>query len=266
MKKIIFILAFLCPIFLSHLSAQTKDGLPLKLRVGQYNVGHFNQGKTGGYQGTDVREEMERWRTWIGQQSLDFFIVNEWNGRFDKDSTMNATPVLLEPFYKYIYFGKPHRVIYNGIASNYKLKNIRQLNLTHEWYYAVLADLVIGKKTITIMSVHLPWQECCHQSSIDMLIEEMKKYEYLICCGDMNALKTTQRRFIDEGFNMANGGYEGWFCTYPKTCAKGHIEKGHIDNIITSKNIKIMHVRVPDSGLTPNDHSPIVADLVITWE
>lgn len=265
MKKLLFIASILFLSFFNHLSAQTKDGFPLKLRVGIYNVGHFNQGKLGGYQAEDIQEEMERWRTWIGQQSMDIFVVNEWNGRFDKDSTMNATEVLLKPYYNNIYFGKQNKWIYNGIATNFKLTNIRQVDLTHKEYYAIVGDLKIGKKTITVMSVHIPWQACCHESSVDALIAEMKKYEYVICAGDMNAPNKNQRKFFDAGFNIANGGYEGWHCTAVKNCEKGKFEVSHIDNIITSKNIKIMNVSAPRTGLTMEDHLPVLADVVITW-
>ncbi|MDR1335339.1 MAG: hypothetical protein LBK22_00740 [Tannerella sp.] len=264
MKKIqatliLFLLCSLCPAM-----AQTKDGLPLKLRAGIYNVGHFNQGKTGGYQGADVQEEMERWRTWIGRQSMDIFFPVEWNSHFDRDSTVNATEALLKPFFGHICFGEMHRYIYNGIAANFPLKNIRQVNLTHKEYYAIVGDMKVGRKTVTLMSVHIPWQKCCHESSVDALIEEMKKYEYLICAGDMNAPDRNQRKFFDAGFNIANGGYEGWFCTAAKACEAGKPDS-HIDNIITSRNIKIMNVSAPHTGLTSEDHWPVLADIIITW-
>jgi endonuclease/exonuclease/phosphatase family metal-dependent hydrolase len=262
MKKFYTVLILLVGCFCLT-EAQTKDGLPLKLRVGTYNVGHFNQGKVGGYQGVDVQEEMERWRTWIGQQSMDVFFPIEWNGRFDKDSTMDATEILLKPFYNYIYFGDKRKYIYNGIAINTHLKNIRQVYLTHKEYYALIGDLKIGKKTITLMSVHIPWQECCHESSVDALIQEMKKYEYLICAGDMNAFDHNQRKFFDAGFNIANGGYEGWHCTAAAKCDKK--KNVNIDNIITSKNIKITNVSAPHTGLSAQDHWPILADITIIW-
>ncbi len=268
MKKSIdfFIVIFFVSIC-NLLSAQTADGLPLKLRVGTYNVGHFNQGKLGGYQGEDVQEEMERWRTWIGQQSMDIFLVTEWNDGFDKDSTLNATESLLKPFYNNIRFGKANTWIYNGIATNFELKNLRQVDLTHKEYYAIVGDLQIGEKTITLMSVHIPWQECCHESSVDALIAEMQKYEYLICGGDMNSRNENQRKFYDAGFNIANGGYEGWFCTAAKRCDEADkFETRNIDNIITTKNIKIMNVSAPHTGLSAEDHWPVLTDVVITWE
>ncbi|MCK3685134.1 hypothetical protein [Maribellus sp. YY47] len=38
----------------------------------------------------------------------------------------------------------------------------------------------------------------------------------------------------------------------------------HIDNIITSKNIKIMNISAPYTGLNDYDHLPIIADIIIT--
>jgi endonuclease/exonuclease/phosphatase family metal-dependent hydrolase len=252
-----------------HVNAQTKDNIPLKLRVGTYNIGHFNQGRLGGFQGTGniVKAELQNWKNWIGKESLDLFIVNEWNKHFDKDSTYNAENELLKPFYNNIYFGKENRWIYNGIATNYQLKNIRQVNWSGD-YYAVIGDLVIGKKTITILSTHIPWQKEWHAPSLDALIAELKKYEYFICLGDINAFDDAQLKFVKEGFNMANGGHMGWFTTAGGTMSatgrKGS-PNTNIDNIITSKNIKIMNVSAPFTGLNDLDHLPVLADVVITW-
>lgn len=262
MKKILLIaISVFC--VASVLNAQLPDNRPLKLKFGAYNVGHFNQGKLGGYQYPNKQEELQRWKDWIGEQSFDFFIVNEWNHFFDKDSTIVASDELLAPLYNNIYWGKENRWIFNGIATNYKLTNIRQIDWYKD-YYSIVGDLIIGKKTITIMSTHIPWQKEGHQDAINALIKEMKKYEYVICLGDMNAANATQLRFQEEGFNIANGGYQGFKCTAPVGRSHGKIDV-NIDNIITSKNIKIFNVSAPSAGLTEQDHYPIIADLEITW-
>ena len=252
-----------------HLNAQTKDNMPLKLRVSTYNIGHFNQGQLGGFQGggNRAKAELQNWKNWIGKESIDFFIVNEWNKHFDKDSTFIAEDELLKPFYNNIYFGKQNRWIYNGIATNYHLKNLRQVDFSGD-YYALLGDLVIGKKTVTIISVHIPWQKDWHKPSADALIAELKKYEYFICLGDMNANDEAQLNFVKEGFSMANGGHLGWFSTAAATNIIAGRKAGpntNIDNIITSKNIKIMNVSAPFTGLNDLDHLPVIADVVITW-
>ncbi len=260
MKKIIITVVILvCARFLG---AQT---FPIKLRVGTYNVGHFNQGSLGGFQypGEQAEAELLRWKEWIGKQGLDFFSVNEWNKYFDKDSTINAENALLKPYYNNIYLGDRNAWIYNGIATNYKLTNIRQ-KYTFGDYYAIIGDVKIGGKTITIMSTHIPWQKDWHTPALDSLIAEMKKYKYLICFGDINALDAEQLRFVSEGFNIANGGAQGWFCTAPTGALIGKKDGTHIDNIITSSNIKIFNVSVPFTGLNDQDHLPILADVVIT--
>lgn len=263
MKKII--ISFLVLLFMfSGISAQTPGKEPLKLKVGTYNVGHFNQGKLGGYQGEDVEEELHRWRSWISMQSIDILALNEWNLGFDKNAKYDATKELLKPFYNNIYWGDANKWIYNGIATNYKLENIRQVYWQGD-YYAVIGDLKIGKKVITIMSTHIPWQKEHHDKAIADMKKEMKKYEYLICMGDMNALNVTQQSFVKEGFNVANGGYQGFVCTAPVSQKKGKVDV-NIDNIITSKNIKIMNVSAPSTGLTEQDHYPVIADVIITWE
>src|SRR5690606_32685989 len=197
---------------------------PLKLRVATYNVGHFNQGVAGGLEvrGEAVygkegkqryaRLEMINWREWISEQSIDILGVQEWNRHFDADSVFHAEEELLAPFYNNRYFGDEHRWIYNGIATNYKLSNLRQKYWAGD-YYALIGDLKIGDKIITVMSSHIPWQKEWHVEALNDILEEMKKYEYLICMGDFNATDAEQLRFREEGFNIANGGYQGWFGT-----------------------------------------------------
>lgn len=262
MKKILLVVL----IALSSVSvnAQTPEGHPLRLRVGTYNVGHFNEGKLGGYQGDDAQIEVQRWRNWVGEQAVDILALNEWNKMFDKNEKMNAQTEILEPFYNNIYWGDENKWIYNGIATNYKLENVRQVHWAGQ-YYAVIGDLKIGKKTITIMSTHIPWQKETHAQATADMIAEMKKYEYVICMGDMNALDAVQLNYAKEGFNIANGGYQGFFLTAPMSASKGRKDGLHIDNIITTKNIKILGVSAPSNSLTARDHFPVVADVIITW-
>ncbi|SFC73796.1 Metal-dependent hydrolase, endonuclease/exonuclease/phosphatase family [Parapedobacter composti] len=249
----------------SDVKGQSVDTAPIKLRVGVYNVGHFNQGSLGGFQesGDKARAELNNWRKWIGQQSMDIFAVNEWNRFFDKDSTFNSEEQLLNPYYNNVYFGAEHRWIYNGIATNYRLTNLRQQSWGGD-YYALIGDLELGGKTITVMCTHIPWQKQWHEAALDSMISEMKKYEYLICMGDMNAFDGEQLRFQEQGFNIANGGYMGWFCTAPTSRAIGRKDGFNIDNIITSPNIKIMNVSAPFTTLNDRDHLPVLADLIIT--
>jgi endonuclease/exonuclease/phosphatase family metal-dependent hydrolase len=235
---------------------------PLKIRIGTFNVGHFNQGKLGGYQEADFPAALVRWRNWIQQQAFDIFFINEWNFHFDKDKTLNATDELLKPFYDRIIFGQENTWIYNGIATNFEITNRRQVQLTHKEYYAVVADWRVRGITITLMSVHVPWQKNFHESSIDALIAEMKRHEYLICCGDLNAPDRNVLKIKNAGFKVANGGDEGWFCTAAKRCAETTVDV-HIDNIITSPNLTIRRVSAPHTGLNDQDHLPLLAEVEI---
>ncbi|PST83693.1 endonuclease/exonuclease/phosphatase [Pedobacter yulinensis] len=264
-----FLTALAALFFCSIAFAQLPDNLPLKLRVGTYNVGHFNQGSLGGFQrtGQQVTAEMLRWKKWIGEQSLDILALNEWNKHFDKDSTLNAEEVLLKPYYRNVYFGAEKRWIYNGIATHYKLQNIRQKVSSGE-YYMVIGDLKVGRKNIAVISVHIPWQKDWHKQALEALTKELEKHAYFICMGDMNSTDAEQLAFRSKGFNIANGGHMGWF----GTAAAANMIAGrtagpntNIDNIITSGNISIMKVSAPHTGLNDLDHLPVMADLVVNW-
>lgn len=250
------------------LQGQVGSFEPLRLKVGTYNIGHFNQGRLGGFQGSGniVEAELNNWKYWIGQQSLDIIGLNEWNEYFDKDSLYNASESILKPFYNHIYFGKENTWIYNGIATNHKLDNIQQIDW-HGEYYALVGELEIGGKLIHVISTHIPWQKEWHTESLQSLISLLETYNYFICMGDMNAPDKNQLKFLEKGFNMANGGNMGWFSTASgsssRTGYKGSANV-NIDNIITSSNIKIMNVQVPKTGLNDLDHLPIIADIIIT--
>ncbi len=235
---------------------------PLAIRVGTYNVGHFNQGSLGGYQESDPQTAAERWRQWIQRQSFDVFFVQEWNQYFDKDGVIQAAQTLLRPIHDHLVFGQMNTWIYNGIAARHPLSNPRQVPLTHAEYYAILADWQVEDVTITLMSVHVPWQSCCHESSIDALIAELKKHEYVICGGDLNAPDRNILKIKAAGFNVANGGDEGWFCTAAARCGTATADV-NIDNLVTSTNITIRNVSAALTGLGDRDHLPLRADLVI---
>ncbi|MCK3685136.1 hypothetical protein [Maribellus sp. YY47] len=157
---------------------QSANGVLLKLKVATYNVGHFNQGDAGGLKisdsmGKSVKEKyiqlnMLSWRDWIGTQSIDILGVQEWNRYFDKDSTFHSETELLKPFYNNAYFGDEHTWIYNGIATNYRLTNIRQKYWVGD-YYALMGDLKIGDKTVTVISTHIPWQKDWHAPALDLV-------------------------------------------------------------------------------------------------
>lgn len=276
MKKLFGILGLIACTYFA--GAQTTSPFPLKLRVASYNVGHFNQGLAGGFRfmgepGSDktqrvtmAKRQASAWRQWISEQSLDIIGFQEWNKYFDVDSALNAQDELLKPFYNNVYQGKEHKWIFNGLATNYKLTNIRS-KYTHGDYYALIGDLKIGNKTITVISTHIPWQKAWHVPALNAFIEDLKQFEYFICFGDMNSADAEQMQFREAGFNMANGGHQGWFGTSGGTLIlegrQGRADS-NIDNIVTSKNIKIMKVSAPRTGVNDYDHLPVIADIIIT--
>ncbi|WP_346237705.1 endonuclease/exonuclease/phosphatase family protein [Niabella insulamsoli] len=260
--------------------AAAQTNAPVKLRVGTYNVGHFNQGMKGGLEvrgkaqypndkgvtGKYIKQELLNWKHWIGAQSLDILAVQEWNRFFDQDSTYKAADELLKPFYNHIYFGDEHAWIYNGIATNYQLTGLRQQYWFQD-YYALIGDLKIGDKTVQVISTHIPWQAKGHAAALDALTAQLKKFKYFICFGDMNATDEEILKFPEAGFNIANGGHQGWFVTAAGGVLLDRMKDGpnrHIDNIITSGNIKIMKVDAPYTKLNDLDHLPVLADVIIT--
>ncbi|WP_286397457.1 endonuclease/exonuclease/phosphatase family protein [Myroides odoratimimus] len=264
MMRSILKIVLLCVCTVVTYAQKTNSGLPVKLKFLTYNVGHFNQGKLGGFQGEGeiATAQMKAWRKWIGDMGADIMIVNEWNEKFDKDGKIDATEELLKPYYNNIYFGVKNEWIFNGIATNYKLENIRQVDWFGQ-YYAVVGDIMINNKPVTILSTHILWQVEWHEKAVDKLIAELSKYERFICLGDFNAKNSTFERLKLLGYNVASGGAQGWFTTAPGGKMNGKIDV-NIDNIVTSRNIKIMKVEAPNTGLNDLDHLPVLAEIIIS--
>jgi endonuclease/exonuclease/phosphatase family metal-dependent hydrolase len=120
-----------------------------------------------------------------------------------------------------------------------------------------------GRK-VCVISAHLGLNYDVIVDNTNDLINAVSNEEYFILCLDANvdhtdssaALYTESiKRFIDLGYNMANGGDHGLFKTY----ASSNIA---IDNVVTSANINIKAVVMDKQkeGLADGtDHYPLIA-------
>ena len=243
-------------------TAQEKPATTSKyVKIGVWNVGHFNTGALGGYQGDDVDEALNRWKLWLTLQHFDIFGINEWNPTFDKDGKYDATAELLRPLYKNMYFGRynlSYQWVYNGVATNYELDyaNAYTINFAHPQYDCIVIDAKIQDKTVTLIIGHIPWQNdpgsYSHDNSLPILKAEMKKHERFIYMSDMNATKEEQLSFAAEGYHIANGANGVWYPTIVTSTTA-------LDQIITSPNIRIMESSSLLTGLQNGDHRPVMA-------
>lgn len=125
-------------------------------------------------------------------------------------------------------------------------------------YVTYKAD--INGKTINFIICHLSIESestGIRQQELSELATKLNTYEYGVLSGDFNTFSIDEYD-IFEGFNMANHRDFGDFPTW------NHESGGWnkcIDNIITTSNITIQNVEMPEVGLS--DHSPLIAELNI---
>ncbi len=247
-------------VLLSLCSCTQNAPKEIVLKACAFNTGHFNQGELGGYQGRNVLDTLSIWKDWVCKQGCDIFFLQEWNMYFDKDSAYNAQREILDPYYKNILWGDNNTYIHNGICTNLPLENKRIEHLSTD-YYALVADVEIADQKVSLISVHLNWQEEHHMNDLNQFIEFLSGFDSFIAGGDMNASQAEQLLFKQAGFNIANGGDAGFICTWPMGAVKA--TNYCIDNIVTSTNIEIRHPHSVITNVNDQDHFPILAEIVI---
>lgn len=131
---------------------------------------------------------------------------------------------------------------------------------TRCWQRMVLE--VDGQK-VSIYNTHLSVESAqIRQDQMHELVNLIKadSNPYKICVGDFNTVYSTEEwyPFLDE-FNLANGQDEVWLDTYNGT--EGNVTSRVLDNIITTRNIRISNVQMVETSLS--DHNLLYADLVL---
>lgn len=119
-----------------------------------------------------------------------------------------------------------------------------------------------GQK-IAFYNTHLSYEsKKIRQKQFKELASAMKKdkVKYQVLVGDFNAdQNTTEWKTFSKDFNISNGKDGVWRDTFIGEDDTMNVNS--IDNIITSKNIKISNVHTIKS--TASDHIPLVADLTL---
>lgn len=131
---------------------------------------------------------------------------------------------------------------------------------------SIVQKIVIKKdeKTISIYGVHFSYETVLirdkqREQLVDIVNDDTSEYQVIL--GNINNDQGTyELNYFAENFNLANGADGLWQDTYPigyDTSMKSY----SIDNIITSKNIKIENVTYEKTDMS--DHTAIYADLIL---
>jgi len=100
------------------------------------------------------------------------------------------------------------------------------------------------------------------QTEFEELLRVMNEEEHVILMGDFNAYSVSEFEFFQKaGYRIANGGEFGTFDTWTNFDKPSSWKNRAIDNIIVSRDIRILNVSVDRRDLS--DHSMLIADLVL---
>lgn len=245
---------------------------PINLKICSFNVGLWTDGKSSNARvdDADVKAESIKLRRFLGNENFDFLLCEEATHEFDKSYKINA--------YEYCFKNNlPHGWTTSDsnvsgsvrqflLTGKYKLKNV-----TYHSYenastrgYVTFTSEIMGRK-ITFINCHLSSgysvDDEIRAKERAELVEIFKKCEYGILMGDFNARSIDDFNDFSE-FNIANHGYYGDFKTWPAAKeSDSNWPNGCIDNIITTKSIKITNVLMGEIAMS--DHKPLIAEIEV---
>lgn len=218
-----------------------------------FNVGKWYNGATAGCPTEYVAERKKEWFKFMGKYQPDFLCMNEALVNFDADETIEAYDDIIANNYPYLseVEGKEDKLasIYSGLTIATWSTVSSMFTFTKE----------IKGKTIHFLFGHLSLDDTTRTAQLAAIATYISQNEYCVVCGDFNIDAMTELE-VFEGYNVANGGNFGTFETLISGSTSATCRS--IDNIITTSNIKILNVEVPEVVLS--DHAPLLATLKIT--
>lgn len=240
-----------------------------KLKVCSWNVGLWTDGKSSNARvaNENVATESIKLRRFLGNVDTDFLLCQEATHEFDKSYTIDAYDYCIKNNLPYAWKTSSNEV--SGQVKQFLLTGKNKLkNVTYHNYECestrgyVTFEAEIDGKVITFIVCHLSIEGDSigiRQEEMSELASVLNNCEYGVLTGDFNAFSINEFDTHFSNFNMANHGYYGDFNTWP---VEGWETWNHcLDNIITTKSIKITNVYMGDIAMS--DHKPLLAELEI---
>ena len=248
---------------------------PFNLKVMTYNLGRYSYGsEPWGLNDNNYDEKLTNYRRFFGKEKCDIVCLQEWDRVIKYGSPdIESDTVLFSHWYDY----NQNSGNWTAIKSKYWMQNDNLKQLTDGRYYSE-GNITVGDKCIYVLDVHLSpgFDETgvnTRYAEVTEVLGLVEDKERFIICGDFNPnpdeYHSMYQRFIDAGYNVANGGFFGDFWTWTTNRADFDSDTPtgtlyYVDNIITSANIDIISAeRVNVYDQLSSDHIPIIAELSV---
>ena len=232
-------------------------------KIGTYNTGNFYNGVKPGIPNNAIDDQVLKIKRTTLKEKCDILCCQEFNYFIDENNSINAYDKAFAYLFPYKFWGGSEQIIYSSIAT---LSKIQLTTNLHQWIgddRSLLHSIVsVNGKDIHILNCHLSWSDLSIRTQqIQKCITEMKKYEYVVLCGDFNVLSANEfNTFTVNGFNLANCGYFGEFNTWGNFGSNVQAFRA-IDNIIYSDNLQLLDISINDDDIS--DHSIFMCEFEV---
>ncbi len=234
--------------------------------VMSYNVGSWYDGTGEVIPNTDIETLIPMQKRILDYYKPDVLCCQEYRSSFGTSEMIS--PCLLKDKYcnveTYLELSR-----YDGkaICTNRSLENFNSVNFLNTdgcLRNYTKAYIPMNGRKVCVINTHFATDESLIIAETEEILKTVKNEEYFIICGDFNVdvtdtttilYQNSIKKFVDNGYKLANGGDFGVFVTFPET-------NQAIDNIIVSSNINIKSVIVntqKNDVLVNKDHYPLIA-------
>lgn len=241
----------------------------VKLRVGTYNIGHFNLGVSASSRVTN-----ETLDTWVGNYhgtlnnaALDILCMQEYEpnivaGKPAKDWVFNN--------FKRNAIGVKNDANCNALFSNIAMGEAISADFVEHQQdrYFIYTTIKVGGKDVKLISTHLDFHgaegTAIRHAQMAQLIDHFEDEDYVILCADFNINNdnlTDWDILRNAGYTLANMGYAGEIITCPYSAGTDNVINMKLDNICV-KGFAISGVKTFGT-LEMSDHYGLQADLTL---
>lgn len=252
--------------------------LSKRYTVMSYNAGMWYNGSGFMVPDQQASKFLELNRGLIENNSPDILCIQEYCCNM---SSQVSAAEFLSGKYKYVETAKGESQYLNyvgkAICTNERLEDADNFSLENNGVYDSpnyeRAYVYLNGRRVCVVSAHFAAHPYLAMLELQGLVNTIKNEPYFIICVDANVDVKDKANYdaVMSVFesnsvecSIANGGEYGTFVTYP-------FADTAIDNVITSKNIKIDSVKVDDckdellyaDGRDDRDHFPLIVSFYV---